>query len=47
MNRIQNINDAIARECLAERTHIYVDWLAVMRGERAAAFHSLIGSTDL
>ena len=31
--RIQQINDALLRECLAERTHIYVDWPAVARGE--------------
>ena len=33
MNRIQDISPSIRRECLAERTHIYVDWLALLRGE--------------
>lgn len=31
--RIQDISPSIRRECLAERTHIYVDWLALLRGE--------------
>lgn len=33
--RIQDISPSIRRECLAERTHIYVDWLALLRGELA------------
>ena len=32
-HRIQDISTSIRRECLAERTHIYVDWLALLRGE--------------
>ena len=31
--RIQDISPSIRRECLAERTHIFVDWLALLRGE--------------
>ena len=31
--RIQDVSPSIRRECLAERTHIYVDWLALLRGE--------------
>ena len=33
IHRIQPIAPGIVRECLAERTHIYVDWLALLRGE--------------
>ena len=33
--RIQDVSPSIRRECLAERTHIYVDWLALLRGELA------------
>lgn len=33
IHRIQDISPSIRRECLAERTHIYVDWLALLRGE--------------
>ena len=32
-HRIQDVSPSIRRECLAERTHIYVDWLALLRGE--------------
>ncbi len=34
-NRIQNINASLARECLAQRTHILIDWPAVSRGDFA------------
>lgn len=32
MHRIQNINAALAKEALAERTHIYTNWPAVLAG---------------
>ena len=32
-HRTQDLSPSIRRECLAERTHIYVDWLALLRGE--------------
>lgn len=31
--RIQDLSASTRKECLAERTHIYVDWLALLRGE--------------
>ncbi len=37
MNRIQNINTALAKECLAERLHIYTDWPATVSGQAEGA----------
>ena len=35
MYRIQDVSPSIRRECLAERTHIYIDWPRLAKGEAA------------